>query len=305
VQGKISDFSIPDIFQLVSSQQKSGALTISGDDRVLVFLFLDGRIVDVEPRQGRPTSEMLGGMLVDAGILTPLEMKRMLALQEKTAKKLGELLVEQGKISRENLARYLYLQVKENLYFALRIKEGEYRFEGFAVRSPAWASSIRPDVLMMEGMQFLDEYQIYRDKLPPGKFQIVRRKGATADASLAEEERRVWEAIDFSTDPWRVFRRASMTWFEGIKALCGLNDRELVRVSPVAEECTVIRGARGELARRKVIGIRGELARRKVIGITRAVLWTAAAAAAAAWVYGTLLSPQAVRIFSGWTAFFE
>jgi hypothetical protein len=293
VQGKIADFSIPDIFQLVSSQRKNGALTIRGDGRELVFLFSDGRIVDVQPGKGRPTSEMLGGMLVDAGILTPEEMKRMLALQGRTAKKLGELLVEQGKISREDLARYLYLQAKENLYFALRIKEGEYLFEGFAVRSPAWASSIRPDILMMEGVQFLDEYQFYRDKMPPGKFHIARRKGATADASLAEEERRVWEAIDFSSDPWRVFRRAGMTWFEGIKALCGLKDRELVRVYPVSEERVVVRGARWELARRKGIGI------------SRAILWAAAAAAAAVWVYGALLSPQAVRIFSIWTVFFE
>jgi hypothetical protein len=305
VQGKIADFSIPDIFQLVSSQQKSGSLTISGDGRELVFLFSDGRIVDVHPGEGRSPSGMLGTMLVDAGVLTPEEMRRMRSLQERTGKKLGELLVEQKKISREDLARYLYLQVKESLYFALRIKEGEYRFEGFAVRPPAWASSIRPEILMMEGMQFLDEYQIFRDKLPSGRFQIARRKGAADEAaSLSEEERRVWEAMDFSSDPWRVFRRAGMTWFEGIKALCALQERGLAKVTPVAEERPAVLRLRGSWGERLRSGW-WELVWRRSIGILRAISWAAAAAAVAWWIHGILLSPQAARTFSGWTVFFE
>ena len=52
MQGKISDFSIPEIFQLVSSQGKSGSLAISGNDRITIFLFSDGRIVDVHLAPG-------------------------------------------------------------------------------------------------------------------------------------------------------------------------------------------------------------------------------------------------------------
>ena len=52
MQGKITDFSIPDIFQLVSSQGKSGSLSISGNDRVTVFLF---------PREGSSTSSRTAG----------------------------------------------------------------------------------------------------------------------------------------------------------------------------------------------------------------------------------------------------
>ena len=98
MQGKISDFAIPDIFQLISTQQKSGALSIRGDDRETVFLFTDGQIVGVNPDQRRAQTGMIGNMLVDAGFLSSDELRKLLAAQEKTGKKLGEILSDEGKI---------------------------------------------------------------------------------------------------------------------------------------------------------------------------------------------------------------
>ena len=78
MQGKIADFGIPDIFQLVSSQGKSGSLAISGKGRVTIFLFSGGKIVDVQPDR-RESKSLLGTMLRDAGYLTDSELKRALS----------------------------------------------------------------------------------------------------------------------------------------------------------------------------------------------------------------------------------
>ena len=297
MQGKISDFAIPDIFQLISSQQKSGSLSIRGDDRETVFLFADGQIVGVNPDQRRGQNGMIGNMLVDAGFLTSEEIRKLLAAQEKTGKKLGELLTEEGKISREDLSRYLALQVKESLFFALRIKEGDYRFESFAVRPPPWMKApMRSDILLMEGVQFLDEYPIIRGKLPPGKFQISRKRAEKIDPSvLSEEERLLWKCIDFSNDPWRVFRKACVTWFEGVKALCQLQDRGLVRVSPIEQRIGVEDPA---------VRLRLDLGRRLRLAKMKAAIWAAAGVLACWWIYATLLSPLATHAFSSWVRFF-
>src|SRR4030066_794412 len=175
MQGKIADFSIPDIFQLVFTQEKSGSLAISGNDRVTTFLFSLGRIVDVQPDRREPKS-LLGTMLRDAGYLTDSELKRILASQGTGGSKIGQLLVEKGKISKEVPARDLLLQIKECLFEVLTLREGEYRFEGFAVRPAAWGGEpIRPDVLLMEGMQYLDEYPRYRGIFPSGDFRVTRK----------------------------------------------------------------------------------------------------------------------------------
>jgi hypothetical protein len=294
VQGKIADFSIPEIFQLVSSQGKSGSLAISGNDRVTIFLFSEGLIVDVQPDRREPRS-LLGTMLRDAGYLTDSDLKRFLDAPGGGGKKIGELLVEKGKISREVLASYLALQVRECLFDVLSLRDGEYRFEGFAVRSPLWGGEpFRPDVLMMEGMQFLDEYPVFRGKLPRGPFRAARRKGEKVDTNaLSAEERAVWKALEFSDDPERVFRKACLTGVEGCKGLASLLERGLVEVGAVALE--------GE---DPALRLRREFSLRSRLDTALAVLWGGGAAATAAWLYRSLLSPSATGLFSAWTRFF-
>ncbi|MBM2827566.1 MAG: hypothetical protein HW408_98 [Actinobacteria bacterium] len=294
MQGKISDFSIPDIFQLVATQGKSGSLTIRGYDIETVFMFSEGMIVDVQTDRRAP-SGMLGAMLVDAGLLTGEQLRRFLDAQEKGGKKLGEALMEKSMISGDTLARYLSLQIKESLFETLKLQEGDYRFQGFSVRPPAWMSTpVRADVLMMEGMQFIDEYRTYRAKFPPGDFRAVRKPGEKADtAAISDMERRVWMALDFSAEPQRIFRKACLTWFEGIKALFSLLDRGLVEIASSEEK-------RVEPGR----AIREENERNLKIGYLRAAVWAVAAAVAAAWIYSLLLSPDATGAFAKWVRFF-
>jgi len=295
MQGKIADFSIPDIFQLVSSQGKSGSLAISGDDRVTIFLFSGGRIVDVQPDR-RESRSLLGTMLRDAGYLTDSELKRYLSSQGAGGKKIGQILVEKGKVSREVLSRYLVLQVKECLFDVLTFREGEYRFEGFAVRPAAWGGEpIRPDVLLMEGMQFLDEYPRYRGIFPSGKFLVTRKRGERVDPYIfSEAERILWKALEFSDDPDRVYRKACLTGFEGIKGLAALLQRGLIEVFATEP------GERVDPVRR----LRNEIAFRRRFDTVRMALWGAAVAAAAAWVYRGLHSLGAFRTFASWVDFF-
>jgi hypothetical protein len=295
MQGKIADFSIPDIFQLVSSQGKSGSLAISGNDRVTIFLFSGGRIVDVQPDR-RESKSLLGTMLRDAGYLTDSELKRFLSSQGTGGKKIGEILVEKGKVSKEVLGRYLVLQVKECLFDVLTLREGEYRFEGFAVRPAAWGGDpIRPDVLLMEGMQYLDEYPRYRSIFPSSEFRVARKKGERVDMyALSEEERILWKALDFSEDPDRVYRKACLTGFEGIKALASLLHRGLIDVSTTDPADRVDPGKR----------LRDEIAYRRRFDAIRMAAWGVAAAAAAVWVYRGFFSQGVYRFFAGWVDFF-
>jgi hypothetical protein len=295
VQGKIADFSIPEIFQLVSSQGKSGSLSIHGNELSTVFLFADGRIVDVQPGR-RDSRSLLGNMLRDAGYLTDGELKRFLeARGTGGGKKIGEILVERGKVPKEIISRYLALQIKESLFDVLTLREGEYRFEGFAVRPAPWAGEpIRPDVLMMEGMQFLDEFPIYRQKFPPGPFHVVRRKGERVDPyAFTELERLLWKALDFSEEPDRVFRKACLTEFEGIKGLASLHERGLIDIVSLEP-----------LSADPALRIRRELSFQRRLAWVKAAMWMGAAVVVVAWVRRMLLSPGTAELFAGWVNFF-
>jgi hypothetical protein len=295
MQGKIAEFGIPDILQLVSSQGKSGSLAISGGNRVTIFLFSGGRIVDVQPDR-RESKSLLGTMLRDAGYLSDSELKRLLSSPGAGGKKIGQVLVEKGKVPEEILARYLVLQVKECLFDVLTLHEGEYRFEGFAVHPYAWGGEpIRPDILLMEGMQFLDEYSRYREIFPAGDFRVARKAGERVDPYvLTEVERVLWKALDFSEDPDRVYRRVCLTGFEGIKGMAALFQRGLIEVSVPEPVARFDPGQR----------LRDEVAFRRRFDAIRMGLWGAATAATAVWVFRGLLSLEAYRAFTAWVDFF-
>ena len=298
MQGKIEDFSIPDIFQLISSQGKSGSLNISSEGRSTDFFFNEGRIVDVQPVQPlRDYQSLLGTMLRDAGYITDSELRRALEVMGKgEGKKIGDVLVEQGIVHRDVVSKYLVLQTKECLFDVLTYKLGRYKFQAFAVRPVSWGREpIRPDVLMMEGMQFLDEYPIYRQKFPPGDFRVTCKKGEHVNTQLfSEQEGAIWKALSFSNEPTRVFRKACMTVFEGIKGLSALHDRGLldIELAPPPEV---------DVAKR----VREKIRALKLMAALRAVVWAGAAALMFLWIRKLFMSPESLRFFAGWMEFFQ
>ena len=104
----------------------------------------------------------------------------------------------------------------------------------------------------------------------------------------------MWKALDFSEDPDRVYRKACLTGFEGIKALTALLERGLIEVTATEP------GDRVDPARR----LRDEIAFLRRFDAIRMALWGAAMAAAAVWVYRGLLSRGAIRTFTAWVEFF-
>jgi hypothetical protein len=147
----------------------------------------------------------------------------------------------------------------------------------------------------MEGMQFLDEYPRFRGIFPPGDFRVARKKGERVDMyALTEGERVLWKALEFSEDPARVYRKACLTGFEGVKALAALLNRGLIEVFSTEPGDRVDPGQR----------LRDEITFRRRFDAIRMALWGAAVAAAAVWVYRDLLSLGAFRTFTVWVDFF-
>ena len=147
----------------------------------------------------------------------------------------------------------------------------------------------------MEGMQFLDEYSRYRGIFPPGDFLVTRKKGERVDPyAFSEVERVLWKSLDFSDDPDRVYRKACLTGFEGIKGLAALLQRGLIEVAAKKAGALVDPGKR----------LRDEIAVRRRFDTIRMAVWGAAVAAAAVWIYRGLLARESFRVFAAWVDFF-
>ena len=110
IKGSLREASLPDVLQLLAMGQKTGCLSVTDRSSFGYIYFDRGRIsyASIVNRRDR-----LGDMLVKAEIIEPEQLERAIEAQshEHREKRLGEILVEQGAISRDDLHHYVRVQI--------------------------------------------------------------------------------------------------------------------------------------------------------------------------------------------------
>lgn len=166
LSGTLKDFGIADILQLIGHQTKTGRLVLaSGNDEVEVF-FIDGNVVFASEKV-RNSRNLLGSLLLRAELLSKDQLEEALGVQQRTLKRLGDILVETGGLTEVQLAQMMRLQTTETLYKLFSWKNGSYEFSQEEV-DPARSAfePIRAESILLEGFRRMDEWPALRKKVP-------------------------------------------------------------------------------------------------------------------------------------------
>src|SRR6266508_3332009 len=144
LEGTLKAFGLPDIFQLIGLQRKTGILTLTSNENVTVT-FENGMVVMADS-SSRRLEDRLGHILATGGYITGKDLKD--ALQ---------------------------VQVAQIVFKVFRWRDGHYHFaptdsvdydrENFVPMSA--------DFILMEGIRMVDEWPIIERKIP--SFDIVFR----------------------------------------------------------------------------------------------------------------------------------
>ncbi len=191
-------------------------------------------------------------MLVDGGVISETERDRVLKVHHRKGPRFGEILVDRGIVDSDTLSRYLTIQIKECFFQALTYKEGQYKFDAYTVTGTAPIKEpVRVDQLLLEGMQFLDEFPIIMEKFP-GKGLLVKAKEGFGREELAKETNAValYDTMGEYMVPMKHLRRAGLTELEGYKAFAYLLEIGALLTKEVEEESA---RERKETARKKNI----------------------------------------------------
>ncbi|MBW2456120.1 MAG: DUF4388 domain-containing protein [Deltaproteobacteria bacterium] len=128
-----------------------------------------------------------------------------------------------GFIGPTDLFRYLHRQTEEIAYAAMAVREGTFyfweRFEETTLRFPI---SLPLTELLMEGVQRMDETEMYRDRIPSADYVPVRVDGMDVEAS--EDGYRVYLAVNGTRSVEEVAAATGATVFEATRQLyelCG------------------------------------------------------------------------------------
>jgi uncharacterized protein involved in exopolysaccharide biosynthesis/Mrp family chromosome partitioning ATPase len=139
-QGELGKLTVGDIHQLLEIQERSGILRYRNEKDSFTVSFLKGRMIDVD-WQTRPVSERLGSLLAQGGKITREQLRIALEKQEAGLQSLGQVLLQLGFISVEDLAGPLRLLIQENMRKLSQCGHADFAFEQAAL--PA-SSEVEP-----------------------------------------------------------------------------------------------------------------------------------------------------------------
>ena len=183
LEGTIKDFGLPDIFQLIGLQRKTGLLTLKHEKENVTVTFESGQVVMADSLAKR-LEDRLGNVLVKQGKLSKEKLDDALQTQKATLQRLGHILTTGNYITPKDLKDALQVQVSQIVFRVFRWRDGEYHFaptdtvdfdrDNFTPMSA--------DFILMEGIRMVDEWPIIEKKIP--SMDIVFR--TVVDPSLIE-----------------------------------------------------------------------------------------------------------------------
>lgn len=188
LRGTIKDFGLPDIFQLIGIQRKTGVLTLENGHDCVSVKFLDGQVVGADMRT-ETLEDRLGALLVRTGRIREAQLQDALRLQKNTLQRLGYILVSSGYISEEDLVEALRVQSTQIIYRLFRWRDGTYHFTAVddLDYDQRHFKPISSETILMEGARMIDEWPIIERRVRSPA--MVLRKTPAADAMQLSEQR--------------------------------------------------------------------------------------------------------------------
>lgn len=161
VSGNLRSMPFADLMQWISMSQKGGTLVIKGRRFTKKILFRQGLVEAVTSNNPR---EHLGYYLVGWGYISEEELTRMLSLQQTQKVALGELLIQSGRMTRDEVDRIIRIKTEATIYDLMLWEEGEFfLLDDEAPRREFQGLSLPVDHFLFEGARQADEIRRIRE----------------------------------------------------------------------------------------------------------------------------------------------
>jgi hypothetical protein len=235
IEGPLKELGLHDVFQLLDLSRKTGVLRVTSPLRRNqgTVYFDHGAVVAAEIRSN---PHPLGDLLVRAAKVTEADFQLARQLQERgDSRRLGDILVDQGAITRRELDRQVRIQVEEVVFEVMGWREGHFSFaEGplAGVRADALVR-IPTEALLMEAARRIDEWsrierQIAHLGVVPSLAPDADRPDTALDLLPGEWE--VLARIDGQRDLRSVAADLGRSEFDVAKVVFGLYSSGVVRL---------------------------------------------------------------------------
>ncbi|MGA7122689.1 MAG: DUF4388 domain-containing protein [Polyangiaceae bacterium] len=241
LSGDLAIIPIGAALQLLQVESKTGVMVV-GDGKTEITICLREGLIDLVQARGAGREFRLGRYFVERGLVTEDDIDRILresqpphSDHQSTARRLlGDLLVDAGRVTRDQLLDALARQSNELVYEVLRWPAGRFDFR--REHPPPLARSARLGLpvasVVMEGFRRVDEWRLVESGL--GSFESVLQQDPAAVESidvdrLATAEQRLLNMVDGERTIREIIEQSHMSSFDACKILFQVLEARLVR----------------------------------------------------------------------------
>jgi tetratricopeptide (TPR) repeat protein len=227
IEGPLKELGIHDVFHLLDLGSETGELTVVSRlrrNRGTIY-FEDGAVVHAAIGSN---PHPLGEVLLRAGKIADADLQRARGMQHRgDGRRLGEILVDIGTLTRDDLERYVRQQIAEVVFEIMSWREGYFTFtEGPLEQAPGEATVRLPgSALLLEAARRIDEWSRIAARIPHLGLVPTLTPAEGAETGRLELLPVEWEILA-ATDGVRDLREISETVrrseFDVARAVFGL-----------------------------------------------------------------------------------
>jgi hypothetical protein len=227
IEGPLKELDIHDVFQLLDLGRKTGVVRVTSELRQNggSVYFEGGAVVGALIRSN---PHPLGGLLLKSGKITEADLARARGLQQGgDPRRLGDILVDLGALSRRELDRHVRAQVEEVIFELMSWSEGYFSFADGPFDRTGLEAGVRipTEALLMEAARRIDEWSRIESRVPHlGVIPRLPSEGAESGPllDLVPFEWEVLAAIDGERDLRGIADSLGRSEFDVARTIYGL-----------------------------------------------------------------------------------
>jgi hypothetical protein len=230
LKGTLDDFTLPDIFRLMSLAKKTGALEVQRSAGSGKVYFRDGEVYFAE---SSITRTPLGQKLVQSGVITETQLMKALDIHKEKGQRLGDVLVAENLVDQEHLIEAVRSQIEDAAFDLLRWELGEFAWESGLGIEPEVPIMVSVENLIMEASRRLDELEVILRKIP-SEDAILGMAAAppvgAVEINITPEEWRILVQVNGERSVAEIGQSIGVDTLEAMKSLYGMVSTGLIEV---------------------------------------------------------------------------
>jgi len=238
LEGRLSEFTLEEILQLISLQQKTGVLTVEAN-YAMVLYFENGELAGYRDRRDA-APDPLQVYLRSYGYFSAENWEHLDFIQLNSTLDFTEILINEGHLSLEELTRIQHDVAQEHIFKGMLLRDGRYHFRAGrdVLRGVKGRVRIKVEGLLMEAARRIDEIASLQEIYFANSVRMVRTEKDASGLELGERMRHVLQILGRESTLGAVLAQGRMSHFDMLQSLEALRDMGLLEIldSPAAAE---------------------------------------------------------------------